>query len=177
MTSGNMLEIHVYTLYLGLFWYLLDFSSISINKINQNLMLSSLKNKTTVKKFPKISVSFLLQPHLWSSTPAPGPYRRTCTSRWPEHPEGSPRSSNHSEGSPRRTESFSSPSLERSPGWTAALTRAGRKILHNIQITGTSDELVCHCFALERLADKNLTRLVNSLLQKSLSECVSALCH
>lgn len=116
------------------------------------------------------TLSFLLQPHLWSSTPALGLCRRTCTSRWPEHPEGWQKLSSHSAGSQRQTELCASPSLEQSPGWTAALIRAGRITTRKINCEIAAHmEHYSHHFSLEYWIDKNLNRLVNSLLHKSLS--------
>lgn len=104
------------------------------------------------------SLSFQLQPHLWCNTPTLGLYKRTWTSRRPGHPEDWLRLSSHSAGSQRQTELFSFPSLERRPGWTAALEQAGR--------TTRSDRTVKVKTAAGRMKKpKNLIRLANRLLQ------------
>lgn len=104
------------------------------------------------------SLSLQLQPHLWCNTPTLGLYKRTWTSRRPEHPEDWLRLSSHSAGSPRQTELFSFPSLEQRPGWTAALEQAGRT-------TRSGRTLKVKTAAGRMKNPKNLIRLVNSLLQ------------
>lgn len=103
-----------------------------------------------------------LQPHLRSSTPAQGLCRRTCTSMWPEPPEGWLRSNSHSAGSQRQTELFSSPSPPRSPGWTAALAQMRGTKRQDYRQHPTHD--LQTDFAPYYWILRNLNRLVNSLL-------------
>lgn len=111
------------------------------------------------------SLSFQLQPHLWCNTPTLGLYKRTWTSRRPGHPEDWLRLSSHSAGSKRQTELFSFPSLERRPGWTAALEQAGRT-------TRSDRTLKVKTAAAGRMKKpKNLIRLANSLLQVLIHLC------
>lgn len=118
----------------------------------------------------KTKLSFFLQPHLRSSTPALGLCRRTCTSRWPEHPAGLQRLSSHNAGSQRQTELCASPTPEQSPGWTAALIWAGRITTWKINCeTEAHMPHYSHTSFLKYWIDKNLNRLVKSLLLNSLS--------